>query len=93
MLHRCVNCMGHGNLENYIKSLFAADQTDDNDIIHYKQWVHDGQLKLQAMSSNVSEFTDVLYQSVDITNKHHFTCNAQSLYLRKLKESLQPMSA
>ena len=73
--------------------MFTADQTDDDDVIHYQQWIHDGQLKLQAMSSSVSEFIDAVCESVDLTTRHHFTCKAQSLYLRQLKESLELTSA
>ena len=96
MLHRyrCINCMGRSNLENYIKSMFADDQTDVTTMsFTTSSGFMTAQLKLQAMSSSVSEFSDALCEAVDVATGHHFTCKAQSLYLRQLKESLQPTSA
>lgn len=88
MIHRCEKCHGHEGLKQHVEFLFAADETDNDDKISYKQWCQDGQLKLQTISSTVSEYIDTLCDSADRATSHHFTCKAQSQYLRQLKENL-----
>lgn len=93
MLHRCSNCLGRSNLCNYIESLFTVDEMEADDVVNYKQWCHNGQLKLESISSTVSEFISLVSEAADMATGHHFTCKSQAQYLRLLKESLPITSA
>jgi len=88
MLHRCEQCPGREKLKQYLESTFSSDETDLDDNISYKQWTHDGQLKLQTVSCSVAEYIETLCDSADTATSHHFTCKAQSKFLRQLKENL-----
>ena len=93
MLHRCSSCLGRSNLSNYIESLFTSDEMEADDVVNYKQWRHNDQLKLESISSTVTEFISLVSEAADLATGHHFTCKSQSQYLRLLKESLPITSA
>jgi hypothetical protein len=46
MFHRCSNCPGQSQLQTVIEELFQANDSDVEDCIIYKHWVHDGHTKL-----------------------------------------------
>ena len=90
MLHRCPQCPGTDNLKSYLELIFDQADTDFDDTLQYKQWIHDEQTTLQSVSSTIQSFIDSLCSSADKATDHQFIAKSQASYLRSCKDNLRP---
>jgi hypothetical protein len=90
MLHECSNCPGTTAAEIYISEQFHKDDMDDEDTVHYKQWLHTERTMLVSLQLPVSDFTQMACKSLDVLRDHHYIAKAQAAYLRMTKETLAP---
>jgi hypothetical protein len=93
MLHLCESCPGKHAIEVYLTDLFASQDFDSDDPIHYKQWVHTDRTSLVSLTVSTHEFIQLASDALDGLRQHHFIAKAQSSYLTKLKEDLSPDEA
>ena len=81
------------NLQLHVQNIFVEAEMDPEDTVHYKQWTHGGQSKLQSLVSTVGEFISILCQAADKATNHHFISKSQASHLRQLKDNLPPNQA
>ena len=86
MLHRCEECPGAANLNEYLESVFTERSIDDEDELTFKQWTNTDGTRLitrQELAYDVLE--EIVSQISGLTN-HSFIAKAQASYLSKQKE-------
>ena len=93
MLHECDNCPGKDAVVKYLAEQFMQADMDDDDIVHYKQWLHTDCTTLASLQLSVTEFIETACESLSKLHHHHFISNAQSAFLKSTKETLTPGTA
>jgi len=93
MIHRCPECPNVQVLQEYLESLFEANDISADDPIHYKQWVTTDRTTLQDYTKTLQDFLETLVEKVDKLTAHHFIAKHQSSFLSGLKHNLKPDEA
>ena len=93
MIHRCPECPGIHVLQDYLESLFEANDISADDPIHYKQWVTTDHTTHQDHTMTLNDFLETLVGKIDKLTAHHFIAKHQSAFLSSLKYLLRPEEA
>ncbi|KAG1665912.1 ARL14 effector protein [Nymphon striatum] len=86
MVHRCKDCPGTTNLEEFLNNHFK-DYTDDDQIL-YQQWQSTDRSNLYTISSTIAEYVCCLTKAIDNLTSHSFIAKCQSQYLSQEKDNL-----
>ena len=88
MLRMCTNCPGKAALHGILCDIFNTGFELEEDTIIYEQWVSTERSSLITIQSTVSEFIEnascMIYELCPL----HYIKDAQSSYLKSLKENL-----
>lgn len=89
MLHQCDDCPGKDAAVIYLSEQFRNADMDDDDYVHYKQWLHTDRTTLVSLQLPVAEFVQVACEALDNLRPHQFIAKAQAAFLRMTKETLE----
>ncbi|KAG1676395.1 hypothetical protein GQR58_014302 [Nymphon striatum] len=81
MVHRCKDCPGTTNLEEFLNDHFK-DYTDDDQIL-YQQWQSTDRSNLYTISSTIAEYVCCLTKAIDNLTMHNASCG--NLFQRRRK--------
>ena len=91
MIHHCHECLGKGNLKNYlVENMLGLEESDieySDTEINFSMWVGTDRANLSTESLQVDEFVDLLAATVDDMTAHSYISKAQSTYLMNQKEN------
>ena len=88
MLQFCSNCPGRQQLQNLLQKLFDDNDTEPEDQIEYKQWMHTDGTKVVDLKLLCNKFLDLVLEKFDLLRHHHFIDKSQSQFLQTKKEKL-----
>ncbi|KAM4046376.1 LOW QUALITY PROTEIN: uncharacterized protein ACNLHF_009977 [Anomaloglossus baeobatrachus] len=87
MLGRCDKCPGPEVLKEFLVNVFV--NSDPEDIIEFKQWIHIDRDTLDTKQLTIEDFIEELVDFSKLCS-HHYIAKHQSCYLKSLKENLRP---
>ena len=90
MIHRCPHCPGTDALTAYLESLFDESDLSADEPLTFRQWVSTDHTTIQAMTSSLHSFIEMLVKKVDDLTAHHFIAKHQSKFITDLKSKLSP---
>lgn len=93
MIHRCENCPGIKNLNDFIQGFLDTVQNDIEDTIEYQQWIQTDHCTLVSLTDSLSDFLVKFMSAVDNLTVHHYVAKAQSEFFRSTKEHLDNHTA
>ena len=86
MLHRCEKCPGIAALSLFLDKEFENFAPDEE--IHFYQWQSTDRTSLLDHTATVSDYKDLLLNSIDSLTKHSFIAKSQASYLKEKKVNL-----
>lgn len=85
MVHRCDKCPGTEPLRSYLQTMLDEEVHDE---ISFQQWQSTDRTKLVTQSMIVSEYIDLLIETIDALTPHSYIAKCQAKYLKSRKEDL-----
>ena len=94
MIHRCENCPGIKQVQQFLhdyfkKNYYSENLYDNEDLdyvqemeINFKQWTKTDRTELVSMKFPVNEFLELLAKKLDNITTHSYIARAQSSYLK-----------
>ena len=81
-------CPGQEGLVDYLDN---CDELSDVEEISYLQWVSTDRTKLTSITESKADFIDNFSSQVVKLTRHSYTAKAQSLYMKELKATMNPL--
>ena len=98
MTHRCENCQGIENVEQFLYDYLNSNDPNDTDDdreddaeeteIKFKQWTMTDWTELISMILLQNEFINLLVETLDNITPHSFIARFQASYLKQLKNMI-----
>ena len=93
MLHSCPECPGKEALHEDLLKIFSDCEFDEGDHVTYKKWVHTDKTTLVSLQTSMTEFLDIICDSMDKLRDHHYIAKSQAKALQQMKEVLDEKTA